>query len=157
MWKFNFVNIQNSKAERWWHPKHVEQLSDKINSVTCASSWDLYFRILKSKHTLCSVTCSQNSYRYEISLYLIDRASFINSFYFFFQLDTLIFSFFLHLQFFSTCFGPAGPSSGESNVYLHVQPLAPFLQSLMCRASNTNGHARHINDGGNDARGCLCN
>ena len=27
--------------------------------------------------------------------------------------------FFLHLQFFSTCFGPAGPSSGESNVYLH--------------------------------------
>jgi len=28
------------------------------------------------------------------SLYLVDRASFINSFYFFFQLDTLIFSFF---------------------------------------------------------------
>jgi hypothetical protein len=23
-----------------WHPKHVEQLSDKINSVTCASSWN---------------------------------------------------------------------------------------------------------------------
>ena len=29
-----------------------------------------------------------------ITLYLVDRASFINSFYFFFQLDTLIFSFF---------------------------------------------------------------
>ena len=28
------------------------------------------------------------------SSYLVDRASFINSFYFFFQLDTLIFSFF---------------------------------------------------------------
>jgi len=27
-------------------PKHVEQLSDKINSVTCASCWDLYTRIL---------------------------------------------------------------------------------------------------------------
>ena len=72
---------------------------------------------------------------------------------FLFQLDTLLFLFFfLRLQFFSTCFGPAGPSSGESNVYLHVQPLAPFPQSLMCRAwplvldSNTNGHARHIND-----------
>jgi len=27
--------------ERWlWRPKHVEQLSDKINSVTCASSWN---------------------------------------------------------------------------------------------------------------------
>ena len=35
---------------------------------------------------------------------------------FLFQLDTLIFSLFLHVQFFSTCFGPAGPSSGESNV-----------------------------------------
>ena len=23
----------------WWWPKHVEQLSDKINSVTCASCW----------------------------------------------------------------------------------------------------------------------
>jgi len=22
----------------WWRPKHVEQLSDKINSVTCAPS-----------------------------------------------------------------------------------------------------------------------
>ena len=27
-------------------PKHVQQLSDKINSVTCASCWDLYIRIL---------------------------------------------------------------------------------------------------------------
>jgi len=26
-------------------PKHVEQLSDKINSVTCAYCWDLYIRI----------------------------------------------------------------------------------------------------------------
>jgi len=25
--------------------KHVEQLSDEINCVTCASSWDLYTRI----------------------------------------------------------------------------------------------------------------
>jgi hypothetical protein len=30
----------------WWRPKHVEQLSDKINSVTCAFCWDLYIRIL---------------------------------------------------------------------------------------------------------------
>jgi len=30
----------------WWRSKHVEQLSDKINSVTCASCWDLYIRIL---------------------------------------------------------------------------------------------------------------
>ena len=29
-----------------WRPKHVEQLSDKINSVACASCWDLYTRIL---------------------------------------------------------------------------------------------------------------
>jgi hypothetical protein len=26
--------------------RHVEQLSDKINSVTCASCWDFYIRIL---------------------------------------------------------------------------------------------------------------
>jgi hypothetical protein len=26
----------------WWRPKHVEQLPDKINSLKCASSWDLY-------------------------------------------------------------------------------------------------------------------
>ena len=36
-----------------------------------------------------------------------------------FQLDTLLFSFYLYnfllAIFFSTCFGPAGPSSGESN------------------------------------------
>jgi len=25
---------------------NVEQLSDKINSVTCASCWDLYIRML---------------------------------------------------------------------------------------------------------------
>jgi hypothetical protein len=32
----------------WWCPKHVEQLSDKIYSVTCASCWDLYIRICNS-------------------------------------------------------------------------------------------------------------
>jgi len=42
---------------------------------------------------------------------LVDRASFINTL-FLFQLDTLSFSL---LQFFSTYFGPAGPSPGESN------------------------------------------
>ena len=38
---------------------------------------------------------------------------------------------------------------------------APFPRSLMCRVwplvSDTNGHARHINDRGNGARGCICN
>jgi len=34
---------------------------------------------------------------------------------FLFQLDTLIFSYFT-FTIFSTCFGPAGPSSGESTV-----------------------------------------
>jgi hypothetical protein len=29
-----------------WPPKHVQQLSDKINAVACASCWDLYTRIL---------------------------------------------------------------------------------------------------------------
>jgi hypothetical protein len=33
--------------DRWrWRLKHVEQLSDNINSVTCAACWDLYIRIL---------------------------------------------------------------------------------------------------------------
>jgi len=30
----------------WWCRKQVEQLSDKINSVICASYWDLCIRIL---------------------------------------------------------------------------------------------------------------
>ena len=45
----------------------------------------------------------------------IIQQTLINSFYFFSTLIHLYFPF-LHLQFFSTCFGPAGPSSGGSNV-----------------------------------------
>jgi len=33
---------------RHHHLKHIEQLSDKINSVICASFWNLYIRILFS-------------------------------------------------------------------------------------------------------------
>jgi hypothetical protein len=36
--------------------------------------------------------------------------------------------------FISTCFGPTGPSSGESNSLFHEQLLAPFPRSLICRA-----------------------
>ena len=67
-----------------------------------------------------------------ISLYLVDRVSFIKSFYFFFQLDTLIFSFFtftIFLYMFRTGWsiirriksfdspddGPAGPKHVEKN------------------------------------------
>ena len=50
-------------------------------------------------------------------LCLVDRASFVNTL-FIFQLDTLLFSLYIYnflLTIFSTCFGRAGLSSGESN------------------------------------------
>ena len=47
------------------------------------------------------------------TLCLVDRASFINTL-FLFQLDALLF-FLFTFTIFSTCFRPAGPSSGESN------------------------------------------
>jgi hypothetical protein len=37
---------------RQCYPEHVEQSPDKINSVTCASCWDFYVRILESAHNL---------------------------------------------------------------------------------------------------------
>jgi len=64
-----------------------------------------------------------------ISLCLVDHASFVNTL-FLFQLVTLLFSFyiynFLH-TIFSTRFGPAGPSSGESNYTCSLSHL-----SLVC-------------------------
>jgi len=33
--------------------EHVEQSSDKINSVTCASCWDFYIRITQGNSLLC--------------------------------------------------------------------------------------------------------
>ena len=34
------------RSTKQWYPKHAEQSSDKINSVTCASCWDFCIRIL---------------------------------------------------------------------------------------------------------------
>ena len=70
-----------------------------------------------------------------ISLYLVDCASFSNSFYFFTNLIHLVF-FYNPWLFVSACFGPIGPSSGGSNAQLHKkQLLASFPQSLICRGT----------------------
>ena len=60
-----------------------------------------------------------------ITLRLVDRASFINTL-FLFQLIHFCFSFYIYnfLQLFSTCFGPAGPSSGESNYTCSIWHLS---------------------------------
>jgi len=47
----------------WKVVEGVEQLSDKINSVTCASSWDLYitkviFFLKENQQSLHSRTCN---------------------------------------------------------------------------------------------------
>jgi len=66
------------------------------------------------------------------SLYLADRASFINSL-FLFQIDTLLFSFiFFTFTIFLYMFRTGW--SIIRRIKLHVQPLAPFPQSLICRA-----------------------
>ena len=56
------------------------------------------------------------------SLCLVDHASFVNTLLLF-QLDT-IFCFPYIFTIFSTCFGPAGPSSGESNYTRSVWSLS---------------------------------
>ena len=100
--------------------------------------------------------------RVEKSLCLVDRASFVNTL-FLFQLDTLFFfSLYIYnflLTIFSTCFGPAGPSSGESNYTCSLWHLS-LVRCYLVRGRwcvSTNGHARDSNERGKGARGCTCN
>ena len=93
---------------------------------------------------------------------MVDRASFINSFYFFFQLDTLIFSFFtftVFLYMFLT--GWSIIRRIKCLITQAASGTVPSVVDVSCVAvgveSNTNGHARHINDRGKGVRGCLCN
>ena len=77
------------------------------------------------------------------SLYLVDRASFINSL-FLFQLDTHLFSFFtftVFLYMFRTGW------SIIRRIKLHVQPLVPFPQSLRYRAWSTATHDTSTTEG----------
>ena len=80
----------------------------------------------------CALPTSQKAHCISVTYTSLRFISFSNLLHFYFP--------FLHLQFFSTCFGPAGPSSGESNVLLHRQPLAPFPRSLMCRSIKVSGN-----------------
>ena len=98
------------------------------------------------------------------------------SFYFFFQLVTLLFSFFtftVFLYMFRTgwsiirrikCFitqAASGtvPSVVDVSFYQSKwqQHEIKKYDKQSRKKSNTNGHERHINDRGNGARGCLCN
>jgi hypothetical protein len=70
---------------------------------------------------------------YNISLRLVDCASFINTLLLF-QLDTLLFSF-LHLQFFTIFLYTFRTGwSIIRRIRLHLQDLAPFPHSLLSRA-----------------------
>ena len=69
-----------------------------------------------------------------VSLCLVDRASFVNAL-FIFQLDTLLFSLYIYnflLTIFFTCFGPDGPSSGESNYTCSLWHLSLVRCYLVC-------------------------
>ena len=58
---------------------------------------------------------------------------------FLFQLDTLLFfPFYIHnFTIFSTCFGAAGPSSGESNYTAASGPFPSFV-AISCVAAGAN-------------------
>ena len=85
-------------------------------------------------HKMWRISCKTiySNRIFRISLCSVDRASFLNTL-FLFQLDTLLFfPFYIHnFPIFSTCFGPAGPSSGESNYTCSVWHLSGCMCNLI--------------------------
>jgi hypothetical protein len=68
------AHVTCAPEDGWqWYPKHAEQSSDKINSVTCASCWDFCIRQITVLHVLIYTFSTAHFYAAIFSCILCTR------------------------------------------------------------------------------------